>query len=129
MIRTTILAGTTLLASACATHTPQPAVYPGSTTGILEYVNASEERHAISAQRCGEINQQTFVALGGDTTAAKIPAGESLRITMTIGCYNVFMGPDRMSLSGLSGRVDIQPEAEGFTRITSDGQSTFVKAD
>ena len=128
MIRSTLIAGSMLFATGCATHAPQPAIYPGSTTGLIEYINDDAERHAFAAQRCGEINQQTFVALGGDTSTVKVEPGKSVQTELTIGCYTVFAGPDRMSLSGHTHAVDIRPMAEGVTRITSGGTSSFVAA-
>jgi len=125
MIRRLCILLPALALAACATHAPQPAIYPGSTTGVLEYVNTTGERHAISAQRCGDINQQTFVAMGGDTTAGRIPAGESRRFTMTVGCYSIFMGPDRLSMQGLQTTVNIRPSDQGYHRILSDGAHQF----
>jgi len=125
MFRKLLFVLPTLALGACATHAPQPAVYPGSTTGVLEYVNSSGERHAVSAQRCGDVNQQTFVAMGGDTTAGRIPAGESRRFTMTVGCYNLFMGPDRMSMQGRTTQINIRPSSDGYHQVLSEGGQRF----
>lgn len=128
MNKALMLAPAAAVLAACATHAPQPAVYPGSTTGLVEYVNLDTKRHAVAAVRCGEVNQQTYVVLGQDQTTAKAPAGESVKLPMTIGCYTFFTGPDGMSLSGRTWRVDVRDEAEGYTQLTSEGQQSFVAA-
>ena len=115
-----------MLLTACATHAPQPAIYPGSSTGYLEYVNETQERHAISAVRCGAENQQTYVVLNAPETTARVEAGQSRRVELTVGCYTVFTGPDRMSTAGRQHSVQIQSSDQGLVQIRSNGQRRTI---